>query len=151
MDLKQLLPQIVPQAVTWVEAQATRVALVGVPLSELGLKIAREVGVRQPERIRIEFVDEFPLPEEQPLRDAAINTGLFGPQMSGVTFGHSVLIRRGRESVRLYSHEFRHVQQYERYGSIGAFLQEYLLQIAEVGYENAPLELDAQKYEVAEV
>lgn len=151
MDLKQLLPQVVPQAIDWVEVQAAHVAKVGVPLTELGVKIAREVGVRQPERIRIEFVDEFPLPDEQPLRDAAVHTGLFGPNMAGITFGHSVLIRRGKESDRLFRHEFRHIQQYEQYGSIGAFLQEYLRQIAEVGYEEAPLELDAQKYELAEV
>lgn len=149
MDLKKILPQLLPQAVTWVEAQADRTAEVGAPLNEAGVRIARAVGVQQPDLIRIEFVDEFPLPGEQLLRDVAIDTGLLGPGMAGITFGHSVLIRRGHGSVRLFSHEFRHVHQYENFGSISAFLQEYLRQIAEFGYEKAPLELDAQNHELA--
>lgn len=151
MDLKKLLPQLVSQATGWVEAQAARVAKTGEPLNELGKKIAREVGVCDPERIRVEFIDEFPLPQEQPLRDVAVHTGLLGPDMAGITFAHSVLIRRGHYSVRLLSHELRHVHQYEQHGSIADFLQEYLRQIAEVGYENAPLELDAQSHELTRV
>lgn len=149
--MKQLLPELIPQAVEWVQAQADRVSLNGEPLNELGLNIAREVGVDQPEKIRIEFVKDFPLPNAQPLRDVVVHTGLLGPGMAGVTFGHSVLIRQGHGDIRLFSHEFRHVQQYERYGSIAAFLSDYLRQIAEVGYEKAPLEQDARAHELVGV
>lgn len=143
-----MLPQLMPKAIEWGESQATRVAEMGYPLNDVGKKIARAVGVREPERIRVEFVDDIPAPEEKLLKEVAAHTGLLGFRTSGITFGHSVMIRRGQESVRLLSHEFRHVEQYEQYGSISAFLQEYLHQIVETGYEQAPLEQDARGYEL---
>jgi hypothetical protein len=66
----------------------------------------------------------------------------------GMTFGHSIYIARGAESVRLYSHEFRHVYQYETSGSLEAFMDEYLHQVLTFGYSKAPLELDAKEFEV---
>ena len=53
--------------------------------------------------------------------------------MVGLTLGHSVFIRRGHETARLLSHEFRHVYQYEQAGSIAGFLPGYLLQAVERG------------------
>ena len=48
---------------------------------------------------------------------------------------------------RLLAHECRHVYPYEVAGSIEAFLLLYLEQIAEVGYERAPYEVDARTRE----
>ena len=77
-----------------------------------------------------------------------METGLLGPEMIGVTFGYGVYICDGHISNRLISHECRHVYQYEVAGSIGAFLQVYLQQIATVGYHDAPLEVDARQHEI---
>lgn len=52
-----------------------------------------------------------------------------------------------RESVRLVTHELRHVHQYETAGSIAAFLPVYLQQILDYGYAHAPLEMDARAHE----
>ena len=46
-------------------------------------------------------------------------------------------------NLRLLAHEFVHVAQYERLGR-EAFLEEYIRQIAEHGYQNAPFELEAE-------
>ncbi|MCK7545231.1 hypothetical protein MLC59_13770 [Marinobacter bryozoorum] len=151
MNLKQLLPQLRPQAIEWAESQADQIAVYGEPLNGLATKIALKMGVKQPELIRIAFVNDLPLPHEQLLRDVAVHTGLLGPNIAGITFGHSVLIRQGHGNIRLLSHELRHVQQYEHYGSVAAFLNDYLQQIAEVGYEKAPLELDARNHEIIDV
>jgi len=59
-----------------------------------------------------------------------------------------IFLVEGRESRRLLTHECRHVYQYERAGSIRAFLPVYLRQIATVGYDAAPLELDAIEREI---
>ncbi len=151
MNLKKLLPDLLPQAVNWAEAQSNLAAVEGDHLNEFGLKLARQVGVEQPEKIRIRLVSDFTLPVEQPLRDMVIQTGLLGPDMDGITLGYSVLMRRGHHrNIRLLSHEFRHVHQYEKYGSIAAFLSDYLWQVAEFGYRKAPLEKDAEGHEVSE-
>jgi hypothetical protein len=80
---------------------------------------------------------------------AALATGLLGRDMIGLTLGHKHLHCAGvYMGNRLVSHECRHVYQYEIHGSIAAFLPVYLLQIATVGYLNAPFEQDARAHEL---
>jgi hypothetical protein len=102
----------------------------------------------RPEQIRIAFVESLTLPDDEMLRRAALETGLLGPGMVGLTLGYSVLICQGHDSLRLLSHEFRHVYQYEQVGSIAAFLPVYLQQIAVFGYSDAPYEIDARAHEI---
>jgi len=147
MNLLEVLPAVLTDAVRWAEAQALDIARRGSPLTRRDLEIARAVGVQQPERIRLLEVEELPAPADGLLREAALHAGLAGARMAGLTLGHAVAIRRTCATVRLLSHEFRHVYQYEQAGSISAFLAEYLRQIAEVGYTAAPLERDARAHE----
>lgn len=147
MDLLVVLPQLLPSAIAWAQAQANDAATVGLPLNESQLAVARKVGVQYPEQIRVKLVDQLPMPEEPMLKQAAIETGLLGPHMAGLTLGYGILICRGHDTVRLLSHECRHVYQYETLGSIATYLPVYLQQIAEVGYHNAAFEIDARAQE----
>ncbi len=146
-DLISVLPQLLPSAVAWVEAQSRRASETGHPLNATGLALAKRVGVQHPELIRTQLVDALPLPDELALRQAALATGLLGPGMVGLSLGYSIFIVRGHVSPRLLSHECRHVYQYETAGSIAAFLPVYLQQIATVGYQSAPFERDARAHE----
>jgi len=148
MVLPHVLLQHLPQAIAWAELQSQNVALEGTALSEKFIDVARRVGVKHPELIRVKLVDQLPLPEEPVLRQAALETGLLGPNMIGLTLGYSILLVKNHESARLISHECRHVHQYEVLGSIKKFLQVYLQQVVEFGYENAPLEVDARAHEI---
>ena len=148
IDLRAALPLLLPAAIKWAEARGREAAATGVALTEAQADIARRVGVQRPELIHVMVVDTVPLPEDPSLRDAALQTGLLGPHMAALTLGYSVFVVRGHESLRLLSHEFRHVHQYEAQGSIAAFLPVYLQQIVEVGYDNAPSELDALAHEI---
>lgn len=112
------------------------------------LGIAGRVGVVDPAAVRILTVDSLPQPDNPELRLAANETGLLGPGMIGLTLGYAVFIVTGHESVRLVSHECRHVHQYESHGGISRFLPIYLGQIARFGYRNAPMEIDARNHEV---
>jgi hypothetical protein len=146
-DLISALPQLLPLAIAWAEERAGRVSETGQPLNAGERAIASRVGVQHPELIRTQLVDVFPLPEDPALRHAALATGLLGQGTVGMTFGYSILVLRGHMSPRLFSHECRHVQQYEKAGSITAFLQVYLEQIALLGYHDSPLEQDARSNE----
>lgn len=148
IDLRTALPILLPSAIKWAEARANEVAQSGNCLNENEIGIARAVGVKQPEHIRIALVNSLPLPDDLQLRAAALQTGLLGPGMVGLTLGYSVLICNGHKTTRLLSHEFRHVYQYEQHGSIAGFLPVYLQQIVENGYANAPFEIDARAYEM---
>jgi hypothetical protein len=148
MNLRNLLPQLLPHAVAWAEFQSQHVASLGIALPDPLLNVARFVGVQRPELIRVKLVDQLPLPEEPTLRQAAIETGLLGPGMVGLTLGYSIFLVHGHDNVRLISHECRHVHQYEVLGSIEKFMPVYLQQIVDFGYQSAPLEVDARAHEV---
>jgi hypothetical protein len=147
LDLRTALPQLLPLAIAWAEEQSQHVALVGQGLSPSGLALARAVGVVHPELIRVKLVDQLPLPVNPALQQAALQAGLLGPGMFGLTLDHSIFAVKGHDTPRLLSHEFRHVHQYEVLGSIKSFLPVYLEQIVTFKYANAPLEQDARMHE----
>lgn len=147
MDLRAALPFLLPKAIAWAEEEALRAATSGRALTAEETVLARKVGVVTPELIRIQSCDRLPMPQDPSLQVAAVQTGLLGPGMVGLTFSYSVFICRGNETRRLLAHEFRHVFQYEQSGSIARFLPVYLQQIVTQGYWNAPLEIDARTYE----
>ena len=151
MNLLQELPRLLPGAITWAEARAKRAAEIGDPLNPVEQDMARAVGVASPHLVRVEMVERLPLPEDPVLRAAALQAGLLGPNMTGLTLGHSVFICRGHRTRRLLSHELRHVHQYEQAGSIAAFLPVYLRQVLEVGYHSAPFEIDARAHELSDL
>lgn len=146
-DLEAELPALIPKAIAWAEEQALFIEQAGEPLDEKFASIALEAGVKHPERIRIFGVAQLPLPGDPELKQAALATGLLGSHMAGMTFEYGIYICHGQRTIRLLSHEFRHVHQYEQAGSIALFLPMYLQQIATVGYDNAPYELDARAHE----
>ncbi len=151
MDLQRALPLLLPKAIAWAEEQARQAASSGRALTEREREVARAVGVAQPERIRVALVDALPLPEEPALRAAALQARLLGPGTVGLTLGHSVFICRGHETLRVLSHELRHVYQYEQAGSIAAFLPGYLQQLVQFGYDNTAFERDAVAHEPADL
>jgi hypothetical protein len=146
-DLRAALPFLIPKAIAWAEAQSSHMAKIGNPLNDALRSVAKSVGVLRPDFIRIVEVPRLPLPDDPDLKQAAQATGLLGPTMVGLTLGYGIYVCHGHGTVRLLSHEFRHVYQYEQAGSIAAFLPIYLQQIVTVGYKNAPLEADARAHE----
>lgn len=149
MDLRAALPCLLPKAIAWAEEEALRVATSGRALTDDEITLAGKVGVAKPDLIRIQSCDRLPVPQDPSLQAAAVQTGLVGPGMVGLTLGYSVFVCRGHETRRLLAHEFRHVFQYEQNGSIAGFFPVYLKQIVTVGYRNAPLEADARAHESA--
>ena len=128
IKLKTALPLLLPGAIAWAEERAEEVSKNGNALTKVEIDITHSVGVQRPELIRVAIVDRLPLPEDPMLREAALQTGLLGRGMVGLTLGYSVLICRGHKTRCLLSHEFRHVYQYESHGGIAAFLPVYLQQ-----------------------
>ena len=139
---------LLPRAIDWVKSQSAAILQSGLPLNETEIRLATAVGVSKPERVRVRRVTSFPQPTDPELRFVANNAGLLGPGTIGVTFGYGIYLLDGQVTNRLISHECRHVYQYERAGSIDAFLTEYLQQIVTFGYDDAPLEVDARQHEL---
>lgn len=144
------LEDILSKAVVWAEYQSSLILRDGVPLSDKESELAIRMGVANPQRVRILTGIEFPRPNDLQLLAYIEQAGFYKPEMHGFTLGHGIFIKDGRRAYRLVSHECRHVHQYEKHGSIEAFLRVYFLQINQVGYANAPLEIDAYENETDE-
>ena len=146
-DLAAVLPKLLPQAIEWVESCSADILSKGQPLTAAGIKVARSVGVLDAKKIRVELVESLPLPDDKMLRYVALQTGLLGPDMAGVTFGYGIYACTDHVTNRLLAHECRHVFQYENAGSIATFLPVYLQEIVKFGYFESPFEADAQQFE----
>ena len=149
LNVYEALPTIVPLAVSWAKEHSAAIHSEGEPLTVEEYELANRMGVSQPQRIRIQIVDRLPVPDDPVLKQVVESTGLFGPDIVGLTLGYGIYICQGRRNRTLVSHECRHVFQYEKAGSIDDFLAIYLEQIATHGYGKAPLELDAYGHQVA--
>jgi hypothetical protein len=142
----ELFNEMLPRATAWAATQEKsmrghRESRILVPQAQ---DIARRAGVVRPEDVRILAVPAIPLPEEVDLRQAAQAFGLITPRTGGLTIGHGILVRQDcLNDAKLIAHELMHVAQYERLGSILAFLQRYLWECNEVGYPAAPMEQEA--------
>ena len=142
---------MIPVAIAWATDQLQRILRFGQPLDDRQVEIAQTAGVIHPDRVRLLMTTAYPLPDDKPLREAASRLGMLGPQTIGLTLRYGVMLRAGHATDRVLAHEFRHVQQFEKAGSLGAFLADYLSQIITVGYQNSPLEIDARAAESAAI
>jgi hypothetical protein len=148
MDLARSLPMLLPRAIAWATAESRRALESGTPLDGDGLEIARRVGVVSPRKVRTIIAGGLPTPDDPFLLAAARESGLLVPETTGLTLGYAIFVRAGHWGRRILSHECRHVSQYEACGGIAGFLPAYLMQIATVGYSEAPLEIDARDHEI---
>jgi len=143
-----MLVELRPLVTAWVEEQERLILEHGVPLNESELRIAVAAGVFHPERVRLLPVKKTPLPEERTLRRAAQAFGFISEMTDGLTAGYGFFVRESRRhDLTLVAHELAHVAQYERLGGIHRFLEKYLAEINEFGYDAAPLELEAVAFE----
>ena len=142
--LVKALPLIIPLAVRWVQQQEKLILRTGIALSKNQIDDARQSGVCEPEKIRIAFVEAIPIPHGFLLGPLSRLTGLVSTNTAGITLGYGIYIRRRYSSDRgLLVHECVHVGQYERLGSIKAFLRDYLRECLDPGYPMGPLEQEA--------
>lgn len=120
----------------------------GVALTDEQIDDARRVGITKPERVRLLRVPKIPTPSHPELAAAAEATSLISPLTFGLTLRYGILIRQDDWGHRrLVVHELAHTMQYERLGSIEAFLRQYLYERLTLGYRTAPMEQEAKRIE----
>jgi hypothetical protein len=135
---------LLPLAVAWAEEQEKRILDSGVALTPAQIRDARAVGVAHPEQVRLFMIGAIPMPEHPVLRAAGEATGLISPFTAGLTLRYGIYIRSDLAGDRgLIAHELVHTGQYERRGSVHAFLREYLHECLTIGYPAAPMEQEA--------
>ena len=147
MNRETLLAQfekLIPLAAGWAAEQERLILRDGVPLNEEETADAEEIGVQDPDRVRLLSLDVVPTPQDPILRAAAAAIHFLTPETRGLTLQYAIFIRsdcwRNRS---LIAHELVHTAQYERFGGILPFLDQYLFECITIGYPDAPLEQEA--------
>jgi hypothetical protein len=132
---------LLPLACDWAAEQEQNILGAGASLSQRALADAERIGVSQPERVRILYVPEIPIPQHPALRIAAEQTQLISPLTGGLTLRYGIFIRADCAYSRaMLVHELGHTAQYERFGGFEPFLRQYLFECLTIGYPEAPME-----------
>lgn len=131
----------------WAEGVEGRGQATGEPLNRDQSRLASEIGIKHPEKVRLVFVDEVPFPTENPeIRAAGEKFGFIGPGIinNAQAFGYTIWVRKGFSLDRpRLAHELVHVMQIERSGNFTAYARQYVLELMQFGHEKSPLELEA--------
>jgi len=136
--------RFLPSACNWVLEQERFILERGVPLRGLQCSDAKRAGVIHPERIRLMYVDQIPIPVQPLLRAAAQAMKLNTPGTPALALRYGTYIRSECWGQRWpVVHQLAHVAQFERLGSVRAFMECFLYQCLVVGYPSAPIEQEA--------
>jgi len=131
----------------WLAEVSVHIEREGTALSDEHAAIAEQLGIEAVERIRVLVVDELPRPMHYPLLyEEGVSKRLWGPGIEdrAQVFGYGIAVTAAALSdPGTMAQELMHIKQIERFGSLGAFVAEYLRQIEEHGYLEAPLEREA--------
>lgn len=136
---------VFPLAVQWARRNERGGLRRGRPLSPDELGLARRMGVREVQNLRIIETDRIPLPGFGLLGLAARMTGFHASDPWGLSLGYAIFIRHGWSGSRqeLLAHEFVHTVQYERMGGMRPYLVRYLRECLTLGYAASPMEQEA--------
>ncbi|TMP39332.1 hypothetical protein [Pseudoalteromonas rubra] len=139
---------LLPQYISWAEETDKQGHQIGKPLDSKHLAIAKEIGIQSPEKVRIVYVDEVPFPHDNlALKALGEALGFVGEGIinNAQVFGYSIYVRHGFElTTPKLAHELVHVLQIERSG-LQAIVTQHFSDLAEYGYDNSPLEVEAFK------
>ncbi len=139
---------LLPLACQWVESKEKEILEQGQSLSDELKVFAINIGIKNPERVRILVVDTISPPEHPVLQQACKETELISRDTAGLTLRYGILVRKDcADELKLYKHELAHVLQYEQLGGISPFLNKYLNEVLMYGYPDAPMEQDARNKE----
>lgn len=139
-SIKKLLPKVCD----WLEQQENAIISQGRLLTSDEQSIAREIGVKNYDIVRVWMSKEVPSPNDALLLQLAKQIGFLNSNTQGICFRYGIFIHKQTINPKeVLAHELIHTLQYERFGSIEAFITQYLSECIEVGYHLSNLEKEA--------
>lgn len=137
----QEIERYLPRLLGWYAKAEVELLPQGRPLKAAELAIARVLNIHQPDKVRIVVQESFPLPDDAELRREAEASGMGSEDAR--TMGYAILLKPYlHEDPAVIAHELVHIAQHDRLGR-EAFLRRYLTELEVLGYEAAPLEVEA--------
>ena len=145
----QQIDRLLPEACAWAAEQEGVIQRTGVPLTEAQMADARQIGVAHPERVRLLRVPAIPTPNQNGELVVLVHMmGLILTWSRALSLRYGIFIcENWWGERRAVVHELVHTRQYEQLGGLEEFLNTYIRECNDFGYDNAPLELEARKIE----
>lgn len=80
-------------ACAWAKQQEAAIVALGSGLSQRQLALASGAGLQQPARVRILAVPYIPIPDDEKLRAATVQTNMITRACRGIAIGYGVMLR----------------------------------------------------------
>ena len=145
---KVIASVLLPQYINWAHETDKKGLEIGTPLNEKEMALAAKIGIKHPAKVRVVYVNEVPYPYENiALKIFGEAVGLVGEGIinNAQVFGYSIYARKDFKLNRpKLAHELIHVLQIER-ASLGEVVTQHFFDMAEYGYDDAPLEVEASE------
>ena len=143
MDIEFILT-LIPKVCEWLEYQENNIISIGRDLTPEELAIAKRIGIKNYDIIRVYESSVVPNPSDFVLNELGKQIGLISANTIGICFRYGIFIHENASDKKaVLTHELIHTIQYERFGSIKAFITQYLKECLEVGYHQSDLEKEA--------
>jgi hypothetical protein len=137
----QEIEHFLPRLLAWYAKAETGLLPQGRPLNPAEMRIAHLLALRHPDKVRIVVQEIFPLPDDPELRADAEKSGMGSEDAR--TMGDAILLKPYlHEDPTVIAHELVHISQHDRLGR-EAFMRRYLTELEMLGYDAAPLEVEA--------
>lgn len=134
---------LAPSLARWSETREASILKKGQPLPDSLLHFAKDLGIHDPENLRVELQQKIPVPLPASIVSLAQKFGLPVFHPAGMCLGRGISCQSLDDP--LLRHELVHTLQYQRLGSHRTFMWHYLYQCLHHGYYQAPLEIEARE------
>jgi hypothetical protein len=132
-----------PRALSWYNQVEAELLPQGRPLTPRETEFAIRAGIKDPNRVRIVVLDNFPLPADLALRTELERFGMGRKTAGGRTHGYVIMLKSWTaENNTVISHELVHIAQQDRLGR-ESFVRRYLIELEMLEYARSPLKLEA--------
>lgn len=132
----------------WIEEQEQSILRNGSPLTYDQQIDAYLAGIKEPNEIRVQYVKQMPFPENAEVLQILNETGIITQNTIGLCLRKGIYIHtHHKNNRRVLVHELAHTMQYERYGSVRHFLEQYIHEHISFAYPFGPLEQEATALE----
>lgn len=143
--VKQKQDTLTPLTLEWYKQIESQYLAKGRELTEEEIKIAREVGVAQPEHVRVIILNDFPLPANKTLYNHTKQYGLGTTAESGRTMGNIVMLKARVQDQRwMLAHQLSYIAQQQRMGR-REYIRRFIAEREIMGNKRAPMVLKANK------
>jgi hypothetical protein len=145
MPTDKVITYIQPLA-DWIEDMENCILSQGRFLSDEEMTIAKKLGIKNYDIIRVLESDIVPMPMHNSIKNIGLSMGFFQQTTAGMSFRYGIYLNSRQKCNRVVLiHELAHTLQYEQHGSILAFTKAYLDDILKHGYHQSAHEQEANR------